>query len=463
MSEIIKVDLEVGQKPDAEMIEECFKEFSSRLSDYKTYQDYYSNKHTFTDKEGAKITVNLVRYCIQTIVSYMAGNPPNYVSGDGDANALKIIERFDDQNMRKKEAKNISNMRIFGRSFELVYHNNDKELTPKSVFLKPCKAFVAYNQAVDPDSVFGAVVRTVKEDKKEVHIMDVYGPGWYQEWKTTDNNKWTLSTGSERTTRFTRVPLIEYVSSEDAMSDVEIVMSLQDALNSVMSDRQDDKDAFAGAVLALYGTALGFTREEIELNKKALKDTKVLHFENKTAEGAEFLIKQMDEAGASLFIKDLTEFIHMLLRSPNLMDEQFSGNASGVAMAYKLYGTQNVAKESETSIEIGFRRRCKLYDDALNNQMQAESRDPSADVSKMNISFNYNVTIDPASEASAALGYLNAGVSQQTVLGTLSIVDDVDKEMERLKEQKAADLARERSLMTDEFGLPQTDEEPEEE
>lgn len=451
---MIQADMTVGDTPTPEIIKEAWKQYAKRLEDYKKYREYYEGKHRFTvERKGAKIITNLVRYGIDNLVAYMAGNAPKYVCEEGDAAAEAIIERYDRQNLKEKESEIVRSLKIYGRAFELVYHDDEEDgAPPRSVSVSPENAFVVFDQSIDPDSVFGAVVRTVTRDKKEVHIMDIYGPMFYQEWTSDSKDKWVMTNSAA--TRFTRVPLIEYLNSEDAMSEVENVLTLQDALNAVMSDRQDDKDAFAGSMLALYNFTLGLNAEEIKENRELLKGLKVMHFESKSTDGAEYITKQMDETGAQTYTKMLTTTIHKLMRVPDFSDEQFSGNASGVAMAYKLYGTHNAAKVTEHYFGRGFRRRCKLYDDAINNALQVAARDNAADVSKMGIVFSYSTVVDPMAEAQAAQAYLAAGVSQETVLNNLSVVDDVQIEMERLSKQKAEDTAREKSMYADEFGTP---------
>jgi hypothetical protein len=73
----------------------------------------------------------------------------------------------------------------------------------------------------------------------------------------------------------------------------------------------------------------------------------------------------------------------------------------------------------------------------------------------MNIVFTYSTVVDPLAEAQAASAYLQAGVSQQTVLGHISIVENVDEEMKRLEEQNAANEAREKRMYTNEFTPPE--------
>jgi len=459
---IIQADMKVGEHPTSDILKDTYGQFAARLADFRKYREYYEGDHDFGDRKGAKVTVNLVRYGIDNLVSYMAGNAPNYIYKDGDKAAEEIIERYDKQNLKERESEIVRDLKIYGRAYELVYHSDEEGNPPRSAVVSPEQAFVVYDMTIDPDSVFGAIVRTVKgKDDKQKMIMDVYGPNWYEEWVSEDGGDWTRTRTPNDSTRFTRVPLIEYLNSEDAMSEVDNVMSLQDALNAVMSDRQDDKDAFAGAMLALYGFSIGLQTNEIKENRKVLKDQKVLQFEDRTKEGAEYLIKQMDETGAQTYSTYLSQTIHKLMRVPDFSDESFAGNASGVAMAYKLYGTHNAAKVTELYFGRGFRRRCKLYDSALHNALQNENTPTVADVTQMSIVFTYSTVVDPQAEAQAAEAYLRAGVSQETVLNNLSIVDNVEEEMKRLAKQKAEDLAREKTLMEDEFSReePPADEE----
>jgi len=443
--DMIRVDMRAGEEITSDILKDAYEQFKGRVGRYNRYRNYYVGDQDILGdgNDGAKIVVNMVRYGIDNLVSYMAGNAPKYTfMPEDDAQMKEIVDLFLKQNLPDKEAEIVRGVKIFGRTHELVYHADGEGKPPRSVIIDPDVSFVAYDMSIDPDSVFGAIIRHKKDEKNDdTTIMDVYSNTEYSQWTSKDGSKWAR--GESAKTRFTRVPLIEYLNNDDALSDVSNVEGLQDALNSVVSDRQDDKDAFASAVLALYGMPMGFSADEIKKNRDTLmKRLRVIQFENKN-EGAEYLIKQMDEAGAQTYTDYLTGTIHKLMRVPDFSDEAFAGNASGVALQYKLYGTQNMAKITERTIRRGFRRRCKLYASALYNTLADPGAEDQVDVSQMDIVFNYSTVVDPLAEAQAAQAYLAAGVSEETVLNNLSVVEDVKLEMERLANQREAQASRE--------------------
>ena len=53
---------------------------------------------------------------------------------------------------------------------------------------------------------------------------------------------------------------------------------------------------------------------------------------------AEYIARTFDESGMEVLRKAIKEDIYTFSHVPNLTDENFVGNSSGVAMEYKLLG-----------------------------------------------------------------------------------------------------------------------------
>ena len=147
-------------------------------------------------------------------------------------------------------------------------------------------------------------------------------------------------------------PIIEYINNDEQQGDYEQVISLIDAYNLLQSDRINDKEQLVDAILVIYGGRLP------EGAMDQLKKEKLLCLPDENAK-AEWLTKNLNEADVEILKKTIKDDIHEFSFVPCITDENFAGNASGVAMGYKLLGMNLLAKEKETNFEKGIRLRLK--------------------------------------------------------------------------------------------------------
>ncbi len=386
--------------------------------------------------ESTDYAVNQCRYISDTKTAFTCAIPPSYDTDEDDANARRIVEIYRDEVREQTDQTITSYCSRYGRAFELVYLvERDGKLVPDSEAVSPLDAFVAYDGALKPDSVFGAVHYTrEKENGTKLHYLNVYDRTTVTVWGQSESGS-AWNRGESRPHGFDRVPLIEYRNNAEAFGDFEPVLSIQEALNHIVSDRVTDKDKFAEAYLVSKGFYFGDDADEVEENISTLKSQKVIGLP-KDAD-LSFLTKAMDETSVQVLVDDLTSELHTISQIPDLSDESFAANASGVAMRYKLLGLSNLCEAFLVQHRKGFVRRCKLYSVALFGRKDA------VDVSRMRAVFRFNLPVDEAYEAQALQQYMAMGVlSRRTAMQSCPYVEDVAQEEERLDEEARADAER---------------------
>lgn len=458
---MIRVETDEEGNPTPRGIKRAYDQWRSYQPRFQTLEDYYIGNQAINRKEeGARICGNMCKYIADTITGYMTGNPITYACDETDGNANMIVGLLNRQDSSQVDSEIIKTMSIYGRAFRLVYHADDEDLTPKSTVFTPREAFVAYTGTTEPDSVFGAVVyHTTEDDGSETYMMDLYGRHDVQRWTSKNPDGGWQPIGEPRIHRFGRVPLIEYKNDVQYLSDIEGIISLQDAYNQIMSDRQDDKDAFADAMLLLSGFALGVDAEEINEGKDKLKKQRVLQMTDGSMT-AQWLTKTLNEADVQVLADALVSDMHKFARVPNLSDEQFSQNASGVAMQFKLFGTDILAGNKARNFQKGQTRLFKLYDAALHNATASLDYTSSIDFTTMRCIFRFSIPTDMNYEAQSLATYKAAGiVSDETLMENCSLVENIQIEKERIAEQNKATLDHERALYADEFASMTKDEE----
>jgi SPP1 family phage portal protein len=135
----------------------------------------------------------------------------------------------------------------------------------------------------------------------------------------------------------------------------------------------------------------------------------------------------------------IERLIFLITMVPNVFDESF-GTSSGIAMQYKLFGTRNMFTSKSRKFESGMNRIWKII---FSNPLVKANED---DWVKLRYKFTPNIPANTSEEAQTA-SQLSGIVSQRTQLETLSIVDNVQDELNRIKEEneeKTLDLYDER-------------------
>lgn len=420
-------------------IQRAMQRWLGEKSRYDVLYRYYLGDMDFAEihDDGNRVVANFCRYISMALRGYMVGNLPKYVAREDDPYGQAIIDLMRRQNEDIVDSQIALDMSRYGKAFELVYLPKGKN-EPASVPVSPRNAFVAYAGDMERDSVFGAVVYTHTDDSQTtIYTLYLYTREDARTYTSkSESGPWQLIEGPTPH-GFGRVPLIEYRNNLECLGDYEGILDLQDAYNALLSDRQDDKDAFAQTMLYIQGSLIGTTAEQIEEGKKFLKEHKVIQGDEDTT--VTWLTKTMDESGIQVLQDQYASDIHKFAMVPDLSDEQFAGNASGIAMAYKMFGTDQMMAEKVARFRQGFRRRVKLYDHALNNPTNSEGYTPRADLEHTDIIFQFNAPQDLSYMATALTQLTASGImSKATARRQLAVIPDPVEEAELVDEEESA-------------------------
>lgn len=416
----------------------AFDDWLAQKGRYDVLHRYYIGDHDFAQihSDGNRIVSNFCGYISKALRGYMVGNEPKYIAPEDDALAQEVIDLMHSQDKWTVDSQIVLDMSRYGKAYELVYLPEGKSV-PASTVVSPRHAFVAYTGDMERDSVFGAVIYSYQDDSdRKVYRMYMYTRTDVQIWESLMDES---SSGWHAVTDpvphgFGRVPLIEYRNNGESTGDFEGIMDLQDAYNSLLSDRQDDKDAFAQSMLFIQGSIIGATPEELDAGTEFLKKHRVLQGDEDTV--ASWLIKTMDESGIQILQDQYAADIHKFAMVPDLSDEQFAGNASGIAMAYKLFGTDQMMAEKATRFRQGFRRRFKLYDHRMHNPSNAVGWTSQTDIGGIDIIFQYNSPQDLSYMATALSTLTGSGImSKATARLQLASIPDPEEEAELVAEE----------------------------
>lgn len=414
--------LESSEQLTPEVIRELIVKFrGEELPRLKKLKDYYMNKTAILkriqkdcSKPNNKVVHPYAQYITDTLTGYFVGEPITYSSNE-DINSLKMIFEYnDEQDENMSLAKDCS---IYGRAWEHLYIDKDGQV--RFCVMDPRQIIPVYANTLDNELI--AVVRFYPHRDivfgVDKFIVEVYDEKQVRKYETGDAVA-DLHFIEAQPHAFNSVPFVEYKNNDDCYGDFEGVISLIDAYDALVSDDLNDFEYFVDAYLALYG----YNAEEDDI--QAMKDQRVLLLDNDGK--AEWLVKSGDSSGVETTKQRIERDIHKFSKTPDSNDTNFGANVSGVAMRYKLLGTENLGSIKERKFKKGLQHRIELIAYILG----VLSR-PTFDWLGVEINFTRNLPVNE-DDVSTMIKNLNGIVSKKTLVGQLPFVDDPEQEMKQL-------------------------------
>jgi SPP1 family phage portal protein len=421
-------------------------------------EQYYEGKHkTASIAKGKQVTVtcNHAKDISDTATGYFMGNAITY-SNTGDADIDPLLEAFDDADVDETDADNALDMSIFGLTYEYVYAA-EGDAKPKTKNVSPLNTFIVVDDSIEERELFGVYYYLKKDDSRDLsrYVATVCTEHFIYEMEIdTALSNHLFAAEEPKPHNFGMVPIVEYLNNKYAIGDFEQQMSLIDAYDILMGDRVTDKEQFIDAILVLYGALLGDDEEETEEAQKDLRKNKLLQLPADAK--AEYLSHQLDEDGVEVLRKAIKEDIYNFSHVPNLTDENFAGNSSGVAMEYKLLGLEMLTKTKERYYRKGLKKRIALFCNYLN--LMAMQQDATSVIPTFSRSLPKNLQ-----EIAQTLYNLKDLVSMETLLKQIPFVEDVDNEIQKVKEQKLESVQLQQELFAEGANNPPEDADDEDE
>lgn len=279
-----------------------------------------------------------------------------------------------------------------------------------------------YDQSIEQELLYGIRYYTyysLEKDDNEM-MVEVYSQDKVSIYKGHYINE-GLMLVDEYPHFFGQVPIIEYRNNDDMIGDYELVISLIDAYDKLQSDSLNDFEYFCDAYLILSGID-GLSEEEV----REMKENRIIL--TSAGANAEWLIKNGNDTQIENLKTRIDADIHKFSKCPALTDEQFSSNASGVAMRYKLTGMENVTAIKERKFKRGLQRRIELISNILS------VKGSGFDWRAIEIVFTRNLPTNE-DELADTINKLRGMVSNETLISLLPFIDDVQNELEKLKSE----------------------------
>ena len=424
------------------LLVKCIDEHKKLVDRYSKLNNYYDGEHkilsrTLTTESlpNNKIVANHAEYITDMATGYVFGAPITY-SGDGADELNKIFTEIDEDSHNNELALDMS---IFGVGYELLYMSDDEVPYPELAVVSPLNSFLVVDSTVKQKPIFGVTYypKYDIEGTRKGYDVNVYTDKSITHYFFTDLSNESPEVDEPEEYFFKDVPLVEYKNNKRLKGDFEGVITLIDAYNLLQSDRVNDKEQVVDALLAVIGASLGDNEEEKVETAKLLKELKIIELDE--GGDAKWLVKNLNETEIEVLKKALKDDIHEFSKVPCLTDENFVGNASGVAMKYKLLGFEQLGRTKERYFKQGLRQRLKLMSNIEN------IRAKNINSSNIDISMKRSLPVDD--ELAARIAQETEGfISWETRIKRFDGEIDIEEERKRLEEEKKKNIEQQQQV-----------------
>ncbi|MGG2111923.1 phage portal protein [Lysinibacillus pakistanensis] len=363
---------------------------------------------------------------VDTKVGYMFGNPISYVVDKQAQSLTKLSEAIELFNLRNSvddlDSESGKKTAICGYSARLLYIDTDGN--ERAMVIDPWETIILSPTDVSEPKYalryFKSAELDAQGDKVEIEQLAFYDATTEKLYTRTDKDS-PFILKDERKHLFDYCPLFGIPNNEELQGDADKVYKLIDAYDRTFSDASNEIEQWRLAYLVLKG--MGMDEEDAQ----KVSRTGIFELMGEDDE-ISYLTKEVNDQMIENHLDRLEENIMRLAKSVNFSDESFAGNVSGVAMKFKLMALENKCKTMERKFTTALRYQFKVLCSAWAKKGIC-SKD---DYFKLWFEYKRNIPIDLLSEAQASQA-LQGQVSERTRLSKMTIVDDVDYEIEEMQ------------------------------
>lgn len=391
----------------------------------RTFEDQNKINNKINNDYRGVIVLQTIGYLFGNPITYQVDknkyNESDYKAYINKLSDFKIMNSMEDLDMETGKLA-----AICGYGARLLYI--DKEGLPtlinyypwEVIFLEDSKGNPLY--ALRYYSIYDAdgnrKIKVEWYDSKSITYFEGDGVNYYPDLSIKMNPQPHL---------FSDIPLIKFQNNNEELGDFDKVEAAINAYDKVVSDSQNEIEEFRQAYMTFIGA-------EIDGDTiKAARQTGAFSLPEGT--DAKFLIKEINTEFYKEQKNTLNDNIYKFSQAVDMSDEKFSGSAqTGESRKWKLIALENKAIVKQNKFTKALRRQFKLLCDVWRTK-------DNINLNYLDIFFEYNrnLPVDLQYLSEVAKNFKGI-ISDRTLLGQMPMIDDVDYELQLIKDEQEDSL-----------------------
>lgn len=358
----------------SEIIKELINSNMNKVTNMQENYNLYKGKHDILKKTRSsaykpnnKIINRYFKYIVDYPASYFLGIPATIQHNKSDKIQNVMNEIFADNNLDDLLYEACKESDIKGCSYLLAYQNEKGQT--KIIRVPAEEMIVERNRLTNEIELAIRYYKVYNVAKKRDYIfVEVYTAQDVSYFVEGDDGDYYLDTEVQINPaphNYSMVPVIKIVSNEEEESIIEVIKNLVTDYDKVFSDESDMLELFKNLKMIYKNCSAIPLKDDgtIDEEKMAIMlGNDIIEIESLEGSDADvkYLTREVNTEATEKHLDRLNKNIHKFAYVPDLSDEEFGQNLSGVSIKFKYAGLDIRVGEKERKLRVALAELLKI-------------------------------------------------------------------------------------------------------
>lgn len=360
-----------------------------------------------------KVSENHAYEIVQFKVGQTYGEPIQLISRKDDDRINNAVDEFNDYltdaNKQEKDIKAGEWQSATGTSFKAVQFANG-DIPFRIVAPTPMNTFVIYNESTEEPLL---AVQELKDADGQMYKLCY-----------TDSYECKIVNGEVRDWQlhgFGGIPIVEFPNNHERISDIELVIGLLDAINTMQSNRMDSVQQFVEYWVKFINCEVD--EETFEKMKMSHALTvKSINKDNKS--DVDIMTQELNQTECQVAKDDLWDNAQSILAIPTRESQNSGGDTQGaVSLRAGWDFSKTRAKQKDPIIKTSEKRLAKV----ILNVIRIKDHDLGLTARDFDVQINHSPLDNLYTKTQALDQMLKAGINPRIAVSTCGLWGDAEK------------------------------------
>lgn len=361
-----------------------------------------------------KVSENHAYEIVQFKVGQTYGEPIQLISRKDDDRINNAVDEFNDYltdaNKQEKDIKAGEWQSATGTSFKAVQITKNEDIPFRIVAPTPMNTFVIYSRSTEEPLLAiqelkdadGQMYKLCYTDSYECKIVN----GEVRDWKLHG---------------FGGIPIVEFPNNHERISDIELVIGLLDAINTMQSNRMDGVEQFVQFWIKFVNCEVDEeTFKKMKMNHALT--VKSINKDNKS--DVDIMTQELNQTECQVAKDDLWNNAQSILAIPTRESQNSGGDTQGaVSLRAGWDFSKTRAKQKDPIIKTAEKRLAKV----ILNVIRIKDHDLGLTSRDFDVQINHSPLDNLYTKTQALDQMLKSGINPRIAVSTCGLWGDAEK------------------------------------
>lgn len=359
-----------------------------------------------------KIVENHAYEIVQFKVGQTYGEPVQFISRKDDEQINKSVDELNDfmsdANKQEKDIKSGEWQSATGTSFKAIQRKNG-DVPLRIVSPSPLNTFVIYNRGTEEPIL---AVQELKDENGQCYKLAFSNT---MSFKIVNSN-----VVEKKLHTYGEIPIVEYPNNHERISDIELVISMLDAINNMQSNRMDGIEQFVQAWIKFVNCEV----DEEQFTKMKMNRALVVKSINKDNKSdVDVMTQELNQTQCQVAKDDLWDNALSILAIPTKQSNT-GGDTQGAVQLRNGWDFSKTRAKLKDPIVKSAEKRLAV---ATLNTLRLAGHDLKLSIRDFDVQINHSPQDNMYTKSQTLLQLMQCGIHPLVAIKTVGLWGDAEK------------------------------------